>query len=54
VEQVRRELPELAHSADVYCWIACEAKSTRALTTFARKEIGIPEDRLHSMAYWRA
>jgi NADPH-dependent ferric siderophore reductase len=54
VERVRGELPELAHSADVYCWIACEAASTRALTAFARKEIGIPKDRLHSMAYWRA
>jgi NADPH-dependent ferric siderophore reductase len=55
VEQVRKELPELAPDpAAAYCWIACEAASTRALTAFARKEIGIPKDRLHAMAYWRA
>lgn len=54
VAQVRKELPELAEApAQSYLWIACEAKSTRALTTFARKEIGFPKDRLHSMAYWR-
>lgn len=54
-DQVRKELPELAtHPEKTYLWIACEAKSTRALTTFARKEIGIPKDRMHTMAYWRS
>lgn len=37
-----------------YLWIACEAKSTRALTAFARKELAIPKDRMHAMAYRRA
>jgi NADPH-dependent ferric siderophore reductase len=55
VTQVRKELPELAKdTARAYFWIACEAKSTRALTAFARKEIGFPKNRVHSMAYWRA
>jgi NADPH-dependent ferric siderophore reductase len=54
VNRVRKELPELAeNAAQVYFWIACEAKSTRALTAFARKELAIPKDRVHSMAYWR-
>jgi NADPH-dependent ferric siderophore reductase len=54
-KQVRSELPELAKDpAAVYFWIATEAKTTRALTTFARKEIGFPKDRMHSMAYWRS
>jgi NADPH-dependent ferric siderophore reductase len=54
VTQVRKELPELAkNAAQTYFWIACEAKSTRALTAFARKELGIPKDRMHAMAYWR-
>jgi NADPH-dependent ferric siderophore reductase len=54
VDQVRRELPELAKDpAATYVWIATEAKSTRALTAFARKEVGIPKDRMHAMAYWR-
>lgn len=55
VQRVRSELPDLAKNpARVYCWIACEARSTRALSAFARKEIGVPKDRLHAMAYWRA
>jgi NADPH-dependent ferric siderophore reductase len=54
VSRVRKELPELAQDpAKTFFWIATEAKSTRALTAFARKELGIPKDRMHSMAYWR-
>ncbi|MFG3343153.1 siderophore-interacting protein [Glycomyces sp. NPDC048151] len=53
-DRVRAELPALAADpARSYCWIACEAKATRALTAFARKEIGFPKDRMHAMAYWR-
>jgi NADPH-dependent ferric siderophore reductase len=55
VNQVRKELPGLAgNPADAYFWIASEAKSTRALTAFARKEIGFSKDRMHAMAYWRS
>lgn len=55
VDRVRNELPDLAaNPAQSYFWIASEAKSTRVLTTFARKEIGFPKDRMHSMAYWRS
>lgn len=55
VEQVRRELPELAAEPErIYLWIAAEASSTRALSAFARKELGIPKQRSHALAYWRA
>jgi NADPH-dependent ferric siderophore reductase len=55
VDQVRKELPDLApNPAAAYFWVAAEAKSTRALTAFARKEIGFPKDRMHAMAYWRS
>jgi NADPH-dependent ferric siderophore reductase len=55
VAQVRKELPDLAPDpALAYLWIAAEAKSTRALTSFARKEIGFPKHRVHAMAYWRS
>jgi len=54
-DQVRKELPELVKDpAQAYFWIAAEAKSTRALTAFARKELGIPKHRAHALAYWRA
>jgi NADPH-dependent ferric siderophore reductase len=55
VNRVRGELPDLVKDpARTYCWIAAEGRSTRALTAFARKELGIPKDRMHAMAYWRA
>ena len=44
VSRVRKELPDLAkRPAEIYFWIACEAGSTRALTAFARKELGDPQ-----------
>ncbi|GAB3660657.1 siderophore-interacting protein [Glycomyces tarimensis] len=54
VSQARAALPELIEDpAGAYVWIACDLKNTRALTALARKEIGIPKERVKSMAYWR-
>lgn len=49
---VRAALPPLV-TPSTYLWITCEARTTRALTAFARKDLAVPKDRLHSMAYWR-
>lgn len=49
---VRAALPPLA-TPSTYLWITCEARTTRALTAFARKDLALPKDRLHTMAYWR-
>ncbi|MCD0445670.1 siderophore-interacting protein [Glycomyces sp. A-F 0318] len=55
LEQVREELPHFTKEPErIYLWIAAEAKSTRALTAFARKELGVPKQRAHTLAYWRA
>nr|WP_197717438.1 siderophore-interacting protein [Glycomyces terrestris] len=50
--EVRAALPALL-SPSTYLWITCDARTTRALTAFARKDLGVPKDRLHAMAYWR-
>ncbi|MGX1131707.1 NADPH-dependent ferric siderophore reductase [Streptomyces glaucescens] len=54
-EQVRAELPELLRAApDPYVWIACDTATTRTLTTYVRKELSVPKDRMHALGYWRA
>ncbi|MFC4336266.1 siderophore-interacting protein [Salininema proteolyticum] len=53
VKQVRTDLPDL-FSEDAYLWITCEAKSTRQIASFAKKELGIPKQRIHALGYWRA
>ncbi|WP_407554463.1 siderophore-interacting protein [Streptomyces sp. Pv4-95] len=53
IETVRSALP--AHLDDgSYVWIACDTSTTRALTSFVRRQLGVPKERLHSMGYWRA
>ncbi|MFJ9666629.1 siderophore-interacting protein [Streptomyces sp. NPDC101219] len=55
VERVRAELPELLRATpDPYLWIACDTATTRALTAFARKELGVPKQRVQALGYWRA
>ncbi|THV21240.1 siderophore-interacting protein [Glycomyces paridis] len=55
VAKVREDLPELLESTtDPYMWVAAEAKSTRTLAAYARKELGIPKTRFHALAYWRS
>lgn len=55
VERVRADLPELLRaSPDPYVWIACDTTTTRALSAFVRKELGVPKQRMHALGYWRA
>ncbi|MEW2635640.1 siderophore-interacting protein [Streptomyces sp. NPDC048389] len=53
VETVRSDLPEQL-DADSYVWIACDTVTTRTLAAFARKQLGVPKERLHAFGYWRA
>ncbi|MFI5964790.1 siderophore-interacting protein [Streptomyces asoensis] len=55
VERVRAELPALlAATTDPYVWIACDTRTTRTLSAYVRKELGLPKERLHALGYWRA
>jgi NADPH-dependent ferric siderophore reductase len=56
VDEVRAALPELLGDdrAGAFVWIACDTATTRALTAFARKELGLPKDRVSALGYWRA
>ncbi|MBT3155263.1 siderophore-interacting protein [Streptomyces sp. CHD11] len=55
VERVRAELPELLRSGpDPYVWIACDTATTRALSAFVRKDLGVPKQRMQALGYWRA
>ncbi|WP_371101621.1 siderophore-interacting protein [Streptomyces sp. PU_AKi4] len=55
LERVRADLPELLRSTpDPYVWIACDTATTRALSAFVRKELGVPKQRVHALGYWRA
>lgn len=54
VERVRAELPDLLRGTpDPYVWIACDTATTRALTSYVRKELGVPKQRMHALGYWR-
>ncbi|MEU9230040.1 siderophore-interacting protein [Streptomyces massasporeus] len=55
VERVKSDLPGLLQgTADPYVWIACDTVTTRALTAYVRKELGLPKQRVHALGYWRA
>lgn len=55
VERVRADLPALlASTPDPYVWIACDTATTRALSAYVRKELGVPKQRVHALGYWRA
>ncbi|MFI2377864.1 siderophore-interacting protein [Streptomyces sp. NPDC018964] len=55
VTEVRSQLPDLLKDeTDPYVWIACDTATTRALSAFARKELGVPKQRVHALGYWRA
>ncbi|TVL91452.1 siderophore-interacting protein [Streptomyces sp. SAJ15] len=54
VREVKAALPGLlADTANAYVWIACDALTTRTLTSFVRKELGLPKDRVNALGYWR-
>ncbi|MFJ9162070.1 siderophore-interacting protein [Streptomyces griseoviridis] len=55
VAQVRAELPAaLAADPAPYVWIACDTRTTRALSGYVRKELGRARERTHALGYWRA
>ncbi|MFG3099990.1 siderophore-interacting protein [Streptomyces sp. NPDC048182] len=55
VEQVKAALPELLReTSEPYLWIACDTATTRALASYARKELGLPKQRVNALGYWRA
>ncbi|MFJ4716382.1 siderophore-interacting protein [Streptomyces sp. NPDC088785] len=55
VEEVRTALPALLRRApEPYLWIACDTATTRALSSAARKDLGLPRQRVHALGYWRA
>lgn len=55
VERVRAELPDLLRATpDPYVWIACDTATTRALSSYVRRELGVPKQRMHALGYWRA
>ncbi|SES39203.1 NADPH-dependent ferric siderophore reductase, contains FAD-binding and SIP domains [Streptomyces sp. yr375] len=55
VARVKAELPALLTATpDPYVWIACDTLTTRTLTSYLRKELAVPKDRLHALGYWRA
>lgn len=54
-ERVRAELPDLLKgSADPYVWITCDTATTRELSSYVRKELGVRRERVHALGYWRA
>ncbi len=54
VAQVKQALPDLIeHTADPYVWIACDTATTRALTSYVRKDLGVPKQRVNALGYWR-
>lgn len=55
VSEVKEALPDLLKgTSDPYVWIACDTATTRALTSYVRKELGLPKQRVNALGYWRA
>ncbi|KUM86109.1 MULTISPECIES: siderophore-interacting protein [Streptomyces] len=54
VAQAKADLPALLSShPDAYVWIACDTATTRTLSSYVRKELGVPKQRVHALGYWR-
>jgi NADPH-dependent ferric siderophore reductase len=54
VTRVKESLPDLLKDQSApYVWIACDTTTTRALTTYVRKELSVPRQRVNAMGYWR-
>ncbi|MER6158571.1 siderophore-interacting protein [Streptomyces sp. NPDC001868] len=52
--QVKADAPALLEiTPDPYVWIACDTATTRSLTAYFRKELGLPKQRIHALGYWR-
>jgi NADPH-dependent ferric siderophore reductase len=55
VDRVKADLPGLLRgTSDPYVWIACDTATTRTLSAYVRKELGLPKQRVHALGYWRA
>ncbi|MGP4007919.1 siderophore-interacting protein [Streptomyces sp. 4N124] len=55
VERVKADLPDLLKgTSEPYVWIACDTATTRRLSAYVRKELGVPKERMHALGYWRA
>ena len=55
VTEVKATLPDLIDDpTNTFVWIACDTATTRALTSYALKDLAIPKTRIHSLGYWRA
>ncbi|MFB7846612.1 MULTISPECIES: siderophore-interacting protein [unclassified Streptomyces] len=56
VAEVKSALPRLlgADASDAYVWIASDTATTRALSSYARKELSVPKERVNALGYWRA
>ncbi|MER5772106.1 siderophore-interacting protein [Streptomyces sp. NPDC001985] len=55
VAEVRAALPGLLDDpSEAYLWIACDTATTRSLASWARKELGLPKERVNALGYWRA
>ncbi|MFJ3925874.1 siderophore-interacting protein [Streptomyces sp. NPDC090022] len=55
VEQVKAQLPALVTDpASAYVWLACDAATTRTLTSYLRKDLALPKQRVNALGYWRA
>ncbi|MFE2250659.1 SIP domain-containing protein, partial [Streptomyces lavendulae] len=39
--------------ASAYVWLACDTATTRALTAYLRKDLGLQKQRVHALGYWR-
>src|ERR687892_333393 len=54
VAQVKADLPGLLKShPDAYVWIACDTTTTRALSSYVRKDLGVAKERVNALGYWR-
>ncbi|WP_338897314.1 siderophore-interacting protein [Streptomyces sp. TG1A-60] len=52
--QVKTDAPVLLNDTSApYIWIACDTATTRSLTAYFRKELGVPKQRMHALGYWR-
>ncbi|MFJ4687525.1 siderophore-interacting protein [Streptomyces sp. NPDC088789] len=55
VDRVRAELPALLRATpEPYVWIACDTTTTRTLSSYVRRELGVAKQRTHALGYWRA
>ncbi|MFE2148078.1 SIP domain-containing protein [Streptomyces sp. NPDC059456] len=54
VERIRAELPALAADREAaYVWLACDTATTRTLTGYLRKDLGLPRQRVNGLGYRR-